>query len=46
MEIYDTAFNIILHSENARSKVVGALKWARKNCFDQAKGMIEDRRGR
>src|SRR5699024_5448086 len=41
MEINEIAFNLILHSGNARSNVMEALKYARTRDFDQAKEMIE-----
>lgn len=42
MEINEIAFSLILHSGNARSNVMEALKCARNDHFDQAKELIEE----
>lgn len=42
MENNEIAFNLILHSGNARSSVMEALKCARNHNFDQAKEMIAE----
>lgn len=42
MEMNDIAFNLILYSGNARSKVMESLKSARENYFEQAQQTLEE----
>ncbi|MBY7144487.1 PTS lactose/cellobiose transporter subunit IIA [Virgibacillus sp. NKC19-3] len=42
MEVNEIAFNLILYSGNARSKVMEALKLARLQFFDNANEMLKE----